>query len=213
MLSPTLLEALRDWYRIARPHTFMFQGRDKIGPMTTRQFHRICQPGRGDDPAIEARRAHIQAALYGGHRIRTFHYVQHLRAEGREAKAGTHSSLSKRNQLEGGYKDAAFFRWLFKHVTGMTPVSFDAVSRCLILLALEATEDPVGAAPYGEWELFAVHHAMHPMLYGGEHCGCFQATLVEIRPGGKGQDMRECRLQPLLASASCSKRLCQARCD
>lgn len=43
MLSPTLLEALRDWYRIARPQVFMFPGRDKIGPMTTRQFHRICQ--------------------------------------------------------------------------------------------------------------------------------------------------------------------------
>jgi integrase/recombinase XerD len=43
MLSPTLLEALRDWYRIARPHVFLFHGRDKIGPMTTRQFHRICQ--------------------------------------------------------------------------------------------------------------------------------------------------------------------------
>jgi integrase/recombinase XerD len=43
MLSPTLLEALRDWYRIARPHVFLFPGRDKIGPMTTRQFHRICK--------------------------------------------------------------------------------------------------------------------------------------------------------------------------
>jgi site-specific recombinase XerD len=42
MLSPTLLEALRDWYRIARPRIFLFPGRDKIGPMTTRQFHRIC---------------------------------------------------------------------------------------------------------------------------------------------------------------------------
>ena len=42
MLSPTLLEALRDWYRIARPRIFFFPGRDKIGPMTTRQFHRIC---------------------------------------------------------------------------------------------------------------------------------------------------------------------------
>jgi site-specific recombinase XerD len=42
MLSPTLLEALRDWYRIARPSVFLFPGRDKIGPMTTRQFHRIC---------------------------------------------------------------------------------------------------------------------------------------------------------------------------
>lgn len=43
MLSPTLLEALRDWYRIARPRVFLFPGRDKIGPMTTRQFHRICK--------------------------------------------------------------------------------------------------------------------------------------------------------------------------
>ena len=42
MLAPTLLEALRDWYRIARPGIFLFPGRDKIGPMTTRQFHRIC---------------------------------------------------------------------------------------------------------------------------------------------------------------------------
>jgi site-specific recombinase XerD len=43
MLSPTLLEALRDWYRIARPSIYLFPGRDKIAPMTTRQFHRICQ--------------------------------------------------------------------------------------------------------------------------------------------------------------------------
>ena len=43
MLSPTLREALRDWYRIARPRVFLFPGRDKIGPMTSHQFHRICQ--------------------------------------------------------------------------------------------------------------------------------------------------------------------------
>ena len=42
MLSPTLLEVLRDWYRIARPQTFLFPGRDKIAPMTTRQLNRIC---------------------------------------------------------------------------------------------------------------------------------------------------------------------------
>jgi integrase/recombinase XerD len=42
MLSPTLLEVLRDWYRVARPRVFLFPGRDKIGPMTTRQFNRIC---------------------------------------------------------------------------------------------------------------------------------------------------------------------------
>lgn len=42
MLSPQLLELLRDWYRIARPRIFLFPGRDKIGPMTPRQLNRIC---------------------------------------------------------------------------------------------------------------------------------------------------------------------------
>ena len=41
MLSPQLLELLRDWYRIARPGMFLFPGRDQIGPMTPRQFNRI----------------------------------------------------------------------------------------------------------------------------------------------------------------------------
>jgi len=42
MLSPQLLELLRDWYRIARPRIYMFPGRDQIGPMTPRQLNRIC---------------------------------------------------------------------------------------------------------------------------------------------------------------------------
>jgi site-specific recombinase XerD len=42
MLSPQLLELLRDWWRIARPAVWMFPGRDRIGPMTTRQFNRVC---------------------------------------------------------------------------------------------------------------------------------------------------------------------------
>ncbi len=42
MLSPQLLDVLRDWYRIARPRLFLFPGRDKIGPMTPRQLNRIC---------------------------------------------------------------------------------------------------------------------------------------------------------------------------
>jgi len=41
MLSPQLLELLRDWYRIARPRIYLFPGRDKVSPMTTRQFNRI----------------------------------------------------------------------------------------------------------------------------------------------------------------------------
>jgi integrase/recombinase XerD len=42
MLSPQLLELLRDWWRIARPPAWLFPGRDPIQPMTTRQFNRIC---------------------------------------------------------------------------------------------------------------------------------------------------------------------------
>src|SRR6266540_4251392 len=46
VLSPEevlrLLELLRDWWRIARPEVWMFPGRDRINPMTTRQLNRIC---------------------------------------------------------------------------------------------------------------------------------------------------------------------------
>jgi integrase/recombinase XerD len=40
MLSPKLLELLRDWYRIARPAVWLFPGGDPLLPMTTRQFNR-----------------------------------------------------------------------------------------------------------------------------------------------------------------------------
>jgi site-specific recombinase XerD len=42
MLSPQLLELLRDWWRVARPAVWMFPGRDRINPMTTRQLNRVC---------------------------------------------------------------------------------------------------------------------------------------------------------------------------
>jgi len=40
MLSPQLLDLLRDWWRIARPQVWLFPGRDRINPLTTRQFNR-----------------------------------------------------------------------------------------------------------------------------------------------------------------------------
>jgi integrase len=40
MLSPKLLELLRDWYRIARPAVWLFPGGDPMLPMTTQQFNR-----------------------------------------------------------------------------------------------------------------------------------------------------------------------------
>ena len=42
MLSPQLLELLRDWWRISRPQVWMFPGRDRVSPMTTRQLNRAC---------------------------------------------------------------------------------------------------------------------------------------------------------------------------
>jgi integrase/recombinase XerD len=40
MLSPQLLELLRDWWRIARPKVWLFPGRDTVNSLTTRQFNR-----------------------------------------------------------------------------------------------------------------------------------------------------------------------------
>src|SRR5712672_2180138 len=42
MLSPVLLELLRDWYRISRPQGWLFPGLKPASPMTTRQFNRAC---------------------------------------------------------------------------------------------------------------------------------------------------------------------------
>src|SRR3989454_2906380 len=47
MLSPRLLDLLRDWYRIARPAVWLFPGRDPILPLTTRQFNRAVHPAAG----------------------------------------------------------------------------------------------------------------------------------------------------------------------
>lgn len=42
MLSPLLLELLRDWWRIARPKAWLFPGRDPLQPLSTRQINRAC---------------------------------------------------------------------------------------------------------------------------------------------------------------------------
>src|SRR6201993_4588506 len=42
MLSPVLLELLRDWYRIARPQGWLFPAQNPPTPMTTRQLTRPC---------------------------------------------------------------------------------------------------------------------------------------------------------------------------
>jgi site-specific recombinase XerD len=42
MLSPSLLELLRAWWKVARPQGWLFPGRDPAQPMTTRQLNRAC---------------------------------------------------------------------------------------------------------------------------------------------------------------------------
>jgi integrase/recombinase XerD len=42
MLSPVLLELLRDWWRIAHPRGWLFPGQNPVNPMTTRQLTRAC---------------------------------------------------------------------------------------------------------------------------------------------------------------------------
>jgi site-specific recombinase XerD len=40
MLSPQLLELLRDWWQAARPQVWLFPGQNPINPMTSRQLNR-----------------------------------------------------------------------------------------------------------------------------------------------------------------------------
>jgi site-specific recombinase XerD len=42
MLSPHLLELLRAWWKASRPQGWLFPGRDRVQPMTTRQLNRAC---------------------------------------------------------------------------------------------------------------------------------------------------------------------------
>jgi integrase/recombinase XerD len=42
MLSPHLLELLRAWWKAARPQGWLFPGRDRVQPMTTRRLNRAC---------------------------------------------------------------------------------------------------------------------------------------------------------------------------
>jgi integrase/recombinase XerD len=41
MLSPRLLELLREWWLVGRPTMWLFPGRDPLLPITTRQLHRV----------------------------------------------------------------------------------------------------------------------------------------------------------------------------
>jgi hypothetical protein len=43
MLSPRLLQLLRDWWWVGRPSTWLFPGRDPLLPITSRQLYRVVE--------------------------------------------------------------------------------------------------------------------------------------------------------------------------
>jgi integrase/recombinase XerD len=64
MLSPSLLELLRAWWRTARPQGWLFPGRDPAQPMTPRQLNRACPCRRACRPHQQERlAAHAAAQL------------------------------------------------------------------------------------------------------------------------------------------------------
>jgi integrase/recombinase XerD len=42
MLSPLLLDLLREWWRIGKPKAWLFPGQNPVNPMATRQLNRAC---------------------------------------------------------------------------------------------------------------------------------------------------------------------------
>ena len=62
MLSPHLLELLRAWWKAARPQGWLFPGRDRVSPLTTRQLNRAC---------------HAAAQMAGLHKTVSLHTLRH----------------------------------------------------------------------------------------------------------------------------------------
>jgi integrase len=53
MLSPQLLELLRDWWQAARPQVWLFPGQNPINPMTPRQLNRAVTAAKSPAPRAE----------------------------------------------------------------------------------------------------------------------------------------------------------------
>ena len=94
MLSPQLLKLLRDWYRVARPQGWLFPGRDRVNPMTTRQLRRGCEA------AAQARAEHRHPRHPGAARPRqarhhsALHPRRHQHAAPGDEPAGSNHSTA-----------------------------------------------------------------------------------------------------------------------
>ena len=54
MLSPQLLELLRDWWHAARPQVWLFPGQNPINPITARQLNRAVHARQGSGGHLQA---------------------------------------------------------------------------------------------------------------------------------------------------------------
>jgi len=75
------------------------------------------EPGRGDDQAIAARRAHVQAAVRRRNRAHADRVRTAPAHRGRQAPARADRRLGRRDQ-------PAFFRRLFRRTTGLSPSAY-----------------------------------------------------------------------------------------
>ena len=50
MLSPDLLDLLRQWWKVKRPKGCLFPGREPGQPITTRQMDRVCRDSARSPP-------------------------------------------------------------------------------------------------------------------------------------------------------------------
>jgi AraC-like DNA-binding protein len=82
------------------------------------------QSRRGDDQALEARRAHVQAPLHRRDRTHPIAYVQRLRIEDAKRRLERTDEPVDEVSWRVGYEDPAFFRRLFKRITGLAPGAY-----------------------------------------------------------------------------------------
>ena len=62
MLSPQLLELLREWWKAARPQVWLFPGQNPINPVTARQLNRAVTAAKRPGGDLQARLAAYAAA-------------------------------------------------------------------------------------------------------------------------------------------------------